>query len=364
MNAQGQKTGGRQKGTPNKINASVKYMFKALMMNNYDLVEDSFQKAKPNERLTFIAKMTPFLCAKEQPSKNGGEWVMDQSMDHEWFQMYESDHLLRRKQRIEHEENYAIQDINSQYSYEWQMIHDACAQFNRLGMDGEDVKKMIFKRVDEFFNEQRNDKDRVRENFQQRRDNFMKIEQEFFNEQDAAEEGTEEVAKEVAAEEEETVKVEEANQQSEKDSHNTKIPISQYPEEASVNPSPANAASNTIRLNSSTLDTANPSFILGGDSVAAHSAGKNQHQNSSTLDTPAPSFSIENTSDTAQSAPEPIRLNPSTLDTANHEKKEAEPPYPAQSEKQKTSPQKPNIRHLRQQQHRPFYTAIANKRRR
>ena len=339
MNAQGQKTGGRQKGTPNKITASVKYMFKALMMNNYDLVEDSFQKAKPNERLTFIAKMTPFLCAKEQPSKNGGEWVMDQSMDHEWFQMYECDHLLRRKQRIEHEENYAIQDINSQYSYEWQMIHDACAQFNRLGMDGEDVKKMIFKRVDEFFNEQRNDKDRVRENFQKRRDNFMKIEQEFFNEQDAAEEGTEEVEK---AEETEEVVKEEANQQSEKDSHNTKIPISQYPEEASVNPSPANAASNTIRLNSSTLDTANPSSIVGGDS----------------------SFSLEKTSDTAQSAPEPIRLNPSTLDTANHEKKEADPPYPAQFKNQKTSPQKPNIRHLRQPHHGPFYTAIANKRRR
>ncbi len=199
----------------------------------------------------------------------------------------------------------------------------------------------------------------------------MKIEQEFFNEQDAeeevaevakAEEAEAEVAEEVVKEE--VVVKEEANQQPEEVSQNTEIPISQYPEEASVNPSPANAASNTIRLNSSTLDTANPSSIVGGDSVAAHSTGKNQHQNSSTLDTPAPAFSLEKTSDTAQSAPEPIRLNPSTLDTANHEKKEAEPPYPAQFENQKTSPPKPNIRHLRQQQHRPFYTAISNKRRR
>ena len=312
MNAQRQKTGGRQKGTPNKINASVKYMFKALMMNNYDLVEDSFQKAKPNERLTFIAKMTPFLCAKEQPSKNGGEWVMDQSMDHEWFQIYESDHLLRRKQRIEHEENYAIQDINSQYSYEWQMIHDACAQFNRLGMDGEDVKQMILKRVDEFFNEHRNDKNRVKENFRQRRENFMKIEQDFFNEEDAAAEETAAEKESETAEKEDVENLqsdqkaqsEESALQPEEDSRNTQIPMSQYPEEASVNPSPANAASNSNCLNPSTLDSA-----------------------------------------AAQSEDESQCLNPSTIDP-------------------KPSSQKPYIRHLRQQQHRPFYTAIANKRRR
>ena len=320
MNAQRQKTGGRQKGTPNKINASVKYMFKALMMNNYDLVEDSFQKAKPNERLNFIAKMTPFICAKEQPGKNGGEWVMDQSMDHEWFQMYECDHLLRRKQRIEHEENYAIHDINSQYSYEWQMIHDACAQFNRLGMDGEDVKQMILKRVDEFFNEHRNDKNRVKENFRQRRENFMKIEQDFFKEEDAAAEETAAEKESETAEKEDVENLqsdqkaqsEESALQPEEDSRNTQIPMSQYPEEASVNPSPANAASNSNCLNPSTLDSA-----------AAQSAVKVQC------------------------------LNPSTLDSAA-----------SQSAKQKPSSQKSKLRYLKQQQRRPFYTAIANKRHR
>ena len=47
------KTGGRKKGTPNKITASMKYMFKALIMNNYDIVEDAFMKAKPKEQLNF-----------------------------------------------------------------------------------------------------------------------------------------------------------------------------------------------------------------------------------------------------------------------------------------------------------------------
>ena len=65
------KTGGRQKGTPNKITASMKYMFKALIMNNYDIVEDAFMKAKPKEQLNFIAKIAPYLCAKEAPNEQG-----------------------------------------------------------------------------------------------------------------------------------------------------------------------------------------------------------------------------------------------------------------------------------------------------
>ena len=297
MNAQGEKTGGRQKGTPNKITASVKYMFKALMMNNYDLVEDSFQKAKPNERLNFIAKMTPFICAKEQPGKNGGEWVMDQNMDHEWFQMYESDHLLRRKQRIEHEENYAIQDVNSQYAFEWQMIHDACAQFNKLGMNGEEEKEMLLKRIGDFFNEQKNEKDKVREIFQQRRENFKRVEQEFFNEENEAEE-TEEVTTEEAKAE--------ANKQSDE-------PV-QSEEKAQVEECNPLSEQEKPRLNPSTLDTPTPSFSVGGASGTAKSAAESQH------------------------------LNPSTLD-----------PKPSS-----------NLRLLKQQQrpHRPFYSTIANKRRR
>lgn len=46
MNAQGQKTGGRQKGTPNKVTASMKIMIKAFFMNNYDELQEAFGKAK------------------------------------------------------------------------------------------------------------------------------------------------------------------------------------------------------------------------------------------------------------------------------------------------------------------------------
>ena len=325
MNAQRQKTGGRQKGTPNKITASVKYMFKALMMNNYDLVEDSFQKAKPNERLTFIAKMTPFLCAKEQPSKNGGEWVMDQSMDHEWFQIYESDHLLRRKQRIQYEENYAAQNLNSRHQYEYELISNMVNTAWKVGMEKKDLIKLVGGEFEAFYADLREDKRRLKENFQQRRENFMKIEQEFFNEKDPEEETTAEVAKtEVAAE----VVKEEANQQSEEDSRDTDIPISRCPENPHLNPSTLDSATAQSEDESQCL---NPSTL---DSAAAQSEDESQCLNPSTLDSAA-----------AQSAVKAQSLKASTIDP-------------------KPSPQKPNIRLLRQQQRRPFYTAIANKRRR
>ena len=209
-------------------------------------------------------------------------------------------------------------------------------------MDGEDVKQMIYKRVDEFFNEQRNDKNRVRENFQQRRENFMKIEQEFFNEQDDQEEPKRQAQEETCTEQAE-----------------------QYIEPAQ------NAGCQKIveltqpsdGLNNSTTST-NPTGEVGGASCPAQSAAEAQRLNPSTLDTPSPSFSVGGDSVTAQSAAEAQRLNPSTLDNTNHEKQVAGILYPAQSENRKPSPQKPNIRILKQQQHRPFYTAIANKCRR
>ena len=177
----GQKTGGRQKGTPNKLTASVKYMFKALMMNNYDLLEDSFQKAKPNERLNFIAKMTPFICAKEQPGKNGGEWVMGDSMDHDWFKIYESDHLLRRKQRIQFEENYAFQELNYRQQCEWNTLANMVKTAKNAGMEPEDLIKLMRGEFEAFHADASEDKRRLRDNFRQRRENFQKIEQEYFD---------------------------------------------------------------------------------------------------------------------------------------------------------------------------------------
>ena len=151
----------------------------------------------------------------------------------------------------------------------------------------------------------------------------MKIEQEFFNEQDDQEEPKQQAQEETCTEQAE-----------------------QY-----IEPAQNAGCQKIVELNqpsdgldNSTTST-NPTGEVGGASCPAQSAAEAQRLNPSTLDTPSPSFSAGGDSVTAQSAAEAQRLNPSTLDP-------------------KTSPQKPNIRLLKQQQHRPFYTAIANRRHR
>ena len=84
MNAQGEKTGGRQKGTPNKVNASVKLRVKDFLFKNEELMQEAFEKAKPGERLNFYYKMLNLVCAKQTSSKDDGEWRPGDDIDTEW----------------------------------------------------------------------------------------------------------------------------------------------------------------------------------------------------------------------------------------------------------------------------------------
>ena len=92
MDKQGKKTGGRQKGTPNKINASVKVRIKDFLIKTEDAMMDAFMQAKPNEKLNFWFKMANFICAKQTSSKDDGEWrpgegiFADWSTNDEWYQ--------------------------------------------------------------------------------------------------------------------------------------------------------------------------------------------------------------------------------------------------------------------------------------
>ena len=63
-----------------------------------------------------------------------------------------------------------------------------------------------------------------------------------------------------------------------------------------------------------------------------------------------------------QSASETQILNPSTLDNVAQVSRVSEDSDTVQSEEQKPTPPKTNLRPYKQQQHRPFYAAIANKR--
>ena len=86
-----QKTGGRQKGTPNRINASVKVRIKDFLLRNEETMLNAFQQAKPNEKLNFWYKMTNLVCAKQTNGKDDGEWRPGPGIDAEWLTPYEKE---------------------------------------------------------------------------------------------------------------------------------------------------------------------------------------------------------------------------------------------------------------------------------
>ena len=105
MNANGEKTGGRQKGTPNRVNASMKVRIKDFLFKNEEVMLEAFKAAKPNEKLNFWYKMTNLVCAKQTSSKDDGEWRPGEGIDAEWMTGYE-----RYKKEME-EEEYEYQQL-------------------------------------------------------------------------------------------------------------------------------------------------------------------------------------------------------------------------------------------------------------
>ncbi len=143
MNAQGQKTGGRQKGTPNKLTASMKYLTKALFLNNYDLLEQSFQQCKPAERLNFYAKMQPYLCARETSNDNGGEWTIGQNMEHQSIQQIELESLYQKLQNVELSYINALNNFQKTANERWNDIKEQMAAAQDYGVEQENLNKMF-----------------------------------------------------------------------------------------------------------------------------------------------------------------------------------------------------------------------------
>ena len=100
-----QKTGGRQKGTPNKTTASVKLFIKnhLLAPENVEAYQQAFLSAKPEALIAHYEKMIRYICAPQSDKTNGGEWLPDDNMDLEWPAAFE-----RRQDAIH--EKYVAQD--------------------------------------------------------------------------------------------------------------------------------------------------------------------------------------------------------------------------------------------------------------
>lgn len=58
--------GGRQKGTPNKVTASVKEWLSALIDKNRKQVERDLKQLEPRERLVMLEKLMQYVVPKQQ----------------------------------------------------------------------------------------------------------------------------------------------------------------------------------------------------------------------------------------------------------------------------------------------------------
>lgn len=62
--AKGQKTGGRQKGTPNRLSGTVKEMIRQLLQDELQKMPSVLNQLPPKERVESIIKLLPYLLPK------------------------------------------------------------------------------------------------------------------------------------------------------------------------------------------------------------------------------------------------------------------------------------------------------------
>lgn len=58
------KTGGRKKGTPNKLNGSIKEWLNNFLLENKELIENDFKLLQPKERLFLYEKLLAYIIPK------------------------------------------------------------------------------------------------------------------------------------------------------------------------------------------------------------------------------------------------------------------------------------------------------------
>ena len=69
----GLKTGGRQKGTPNKITAENREFLSNLFSENYELIQQDFLNLDSYQRCMVITKILPYILPKMQPASETEE---------------------------------------------------------------------------------------------------------------------------------------------------------------------------------------------------------------------------------------------------------------------------------------------------
>lgn len=59
------KTGGRKKGTPNKITPTAKEWVNGILSDNWEQMQDDLRKLEPKERLQLLFKLLDYVLPKQ-----------------------------------------------------------------------------------------------------------------------------------------------------------------------------------------------------------------------------------------------------------------------------------------------------------
>jgi hypothetical protein len=78
--AYGYKTGGRNKGTPNKISKEFQEALEEFMSNAIEEIPQLYDKLKPKEKIEYFIKLSPYITPKKQERFNIGEEIPDQPL--------------------------------------------------------------------------------------------------------------------------------------------------------------------------------------------------------------------------------------------------------------------------------------------
>ncbi len=62
------KTGGRAKGTPNKVTTEIREFYKELIENNLEQIELDIKELSPKDRIEILIRLTEYVVPKLQRS--------------------------------------------------------------------------------------------------------------------------------------------------------------------------------------------------------------------------------------------------------------------------------------------------------
>lgn len=74
----GQKTGGRQAGTPNKVTTEIRNFLSSLVFDNIDLITQDFRQLTTEQRMILLPKILPYIAPRMKPQTDDEQEKQEQ----------------------------------------------------------------------------------------------------------------------------------------------------------------------------------------------------------------------------------------------------------------------------------------------